>query len=61
MANIILTLNGLSVKYSNQLVAGSYCLHYFLHYPSCSLETTRHVSMITITLSKNELDTTSVG
>ncbi|KAI8004476.1 hypothetical protein LOK49_LG08G01316 [Camellia lanceoleosa] len=29
--------------------------------PSCSLETTRHVSVITITLSKKELDTSSAG
>ena len=27
----------------------------------CSLETTRHVSLITITLSKKELDTSSIG
>lgn len=27
----------------------------------CSLETTRHVSMITIILSKKELDTSSIG
>jgi hypothetical protein len=27
----------------------------------CRLETTRHVSMITITLSKKELDTSSIG
>lgn len=27
----------------------------------CSLETTRHVSMITVTLSKKELDTSSIG
>lgn len=34
-----------------------YCLIFSL----CRLETTRHVSMITITLSKKELDMSAVG